>query len=52
MKKIILRNDLMKKSEYAKKYSINRPKLDRMIENGELVVERISNTDYVRLKTA
>jgi hypothetical protein len=52
MKKVILRHDLMKKSEYAKQYNVNRPKIDQMIEDGELVVERISNTDYVRVKTA
>ena len=52
MKRVILRTDLLKKSEYSKKYGINRPRLDQMIEDGLLVVERISNTDYVLVKTA
>lgn len=51
MKKVIIRNDLVKKSDYAKKYSVNRVTLDKLIEDGKLVVERISNTDYIRLVT-
>ena len=51
MKKIKIRNDLMKKTEYSKKYGINRVKIDKMINDGELSVERISGTDYIKLKT-
>lgn len=49
MKRVIIRKDLMKKSEYSKKYGINRVTIDKMIERGELVVERISGTDYIRI---
>ena len=52
MKRVIQRNDLLKKAEYSKRYGINRPKLDQMIEDGLLVVERISNTDYVRIQVS
>jgi len=51
MKKIIIRNDLVKKSDYSKKYGINRVTIDKMINEGTLTVERISGTDYIRLKT-
>jgi len=52
MKRVVFRKDLMKKAEYSKKFGINRPSLDRMIDEGKLVVERISNTDYIRVETA
>jgi len=51
MKKIIVRKDLMKKSDYAKKYCINRVTLDKEIQEGKHVVEQISGTDYIRLVT-
>ena len=41
----------MKKKEYSDQYKIDRVKLDKKIEAGELVVERISGTDYIRLET-
>lgn len=41
----------MKKINYSKKYNINRVTLDRMIDDGKLVVEHIDGTDYIRLKT-
>lgn len=50
MKKIIVRKDLMSKSEYSKKYNINRVTLDKMIREGELVVEEISGKHYIRIK--
>lgn len=50
MKRIIIRHDLMKKSEYSKKYNINRVSLDKKIKNGELAVEEISGTQYVKIK--
>jgi predicted site-specific integrase-resolvase len=49
MKRITVRNDLMKKAEYSKQYGINRMTIDRMIRDGELPVERISGTDYIKL---
>ena len=49
MKRIKIRTDLMSKSEYSKKYGINRMRIDSLIENGELSVERISGTDYIIL---
>lgn len=51
MKRIIVRKDLIKKIEYSKKYNINRVKLDQLIQDGKLVVEQISGTDYIRLET-
>lgn len=49
MKRIIERKDLMSKSEYSKQYGINRVAIDKMIEEGKLIVERISGVDYIRL---
>jgi hypothetical protein len=49
MKRRIIRNDLMSKSDYSKKYGINRVSIDKMIENGDLFVETISGTDFIRL---
>lgn len=51
MKRIIVRKDLMKKQDYSKKYGINRVKIDQLIQEGKLVVEQISGTDYIRLET-
>ena len=51
MKRMIIRNDLIKKSDYSRKYKINRVKLDQLIQDGKLVVEQISGTDYIRLET-
>lgn len=41
----------MNKQEYSKQYGISRPTIDKKIKDGELVVERISGIDYIRLKT-
>jgi len=49
MKRIIVRKDLMNKKEFSEKYQINRVSLDKKIEDGQLVVERISGIDYIRL---
>ena len=49
MKRRIVRNDLMSKSDYSKKYGVNRVAIDKMINNGDLVVEHISGTDYIRI---
>lgn len=51
MKRIIERKDLISKSEYSRQYGINRMAVDKLIEDGKLVVERISGVDYIRLKT-
>lgn len=50
MKRIKIRTDLMSKSDYSKKYGINRVKIDKLIEEGELHIERISGVDYILLK--
>ena len=50
MKKVIERKDLMSKTDYAKKYKLSRITVDKRINEGILVVERISGTDYIRLK--
>jgi len=50
MKRDIIRDDLMKKIEYAKKYNLSRPTIDKKIEEGKLVVERIGETDYIKIK--
>lgn len=49
MKRVVLREDLMKKSNYSKQYGINRVTLNKMINEGKLIVERIDGTDYIRL---
>jgi hypothetical protein len=50
MRRIKIREDLINKSEFSKLYNINRVKIDKLIENGELSVERISGTDYIIIK--
>ena len=40
----------MNKIEYSKKYKVNRVTLDKEIQEGKHVVERISGTDYIKLK--
>lgn len=49
MKRIIIRKDLMSKSEYSVKYGISRPKIDDMILSGELAVEEISGKHYIKV---
>jgi hypothetical protein len=51
MKRVIVRKDLIKKQDYSKRYGVNRVKLDQLIQDGKLVVEQISGTDYIRLET-
>jgi len=51
MKRITIRKDLMSKSDYSKKYFINRVTLDKKIDEGEIPVERIGKTDYIKLET-
>lgn len=50
MKIIKVRKDLVSKSEFSKRYNINRVRIDKMIDSGEVSVERISGTDYIILK--
>jgi len=50
MKRIKIRDDLMSKSEYSKAYNINRVRIDQMINEGTLSVERISGVDYILLR--
>lgn len=49
MKKIKVRKDLMSKSEYSKKFNINRVTLNEMINRGELSVEEISGKHYIKV---
>jgi hypothetical protein len=49
MKRIVIRHDLMSKSNYSKKYGVNRTSLDAKIKNGELAVEEISGKHYIKL---
>lgn len=49
MKRITVRNDLMSKSNYSKKFLISRPTIDAKIKNGELPVERIDGIDYIKI---
>lgn len=49
MKKIKIREDLISKQDYHKRYGVPRPKINKMINDGELTVERISNIDYIRI---
>lgn len=49
MKRTTIRTDLMKKSNYAKKYNVSRPTLDKMISDGLVSVEHIDGTDYIVL---
>jgi hypothetical protein len=49
MKRIKVREDLVSKIEFSKRYNINRVRIDKMVEAGELKVERISGTDYIVL---
>lgn len=49
MKRITVRNDLMSKSNYARKYMISRPTIDTKIKNGELSIERIDGVDYIKI---
>jgi len=51
MKRVTVRKDLMKKSDYSKKYGINRVTLDKKIQAGDVAVEHISGTDYIKLET-
>lgn len=50
MKKVKVRKDLLSKSEFSKRYNKSRPTIDKMIESGELEVEEISGTDYIRIQ--
>jgi hypothetical protein len=50
MKRVKIREDLISKSEYSKRYNLNRVRIDKMIESGAVSVERISGTDYIILK--
>ena len=49
MKRILIRTDLISKSNYSKKFMISRPTIDTKIKNGELCIERIDGVDYIKL---
>lgn len=50
MRKIKVRKDLMSKTEYSRAYSVDRPRIDKMIEDGLLSVEEISGKHYIKIK--
>ena len=50
MKVVKTRTDLMKKSDYSKRYDLSRPTIDKKIKDGSLHVERIGTTDYIKIK--
>jgi hypothetical protein len=50
MKRIKVRTDLMSKSDYSKRYGLNRTTLDKKIEDGYLAVEEISGKHYIKVK--
>lgn len=50
MRKIIIRKDLMSKSDYSNKYGINRVAIDKKIKDGELTVEEISGKHFIRIR--
>ena len=50
MKRVIIRDDLMNKSQYSKAFNVSRPTIDTMIKNGKLIVEIISGTEYIKTK--
>ncbi|OQC35985.1 MAG: hypothetical protein BWX63_02170 [Bacteroidetes bacterium ADurb.Bin041] len=50
MKRITVRRDLMSKSNYAKKYNVSRPTIDKKIRDGELAIERIDGVDYIKVQ--
>lgn len=39
----------MKKSKYAKIYNLSRPTIDKMINEGDLYVEEIDGTHYIKV---
>lgn len=44
-----VRNDLITKMEYSRRYGISRPTIDRMIRDGELSTETICGVDYIKI---
>jgi hypothetical protein len=50
MKNVLIRKDLMSKSQYSKAYRVNRVTLDKRIKEGKLSAERISGVDYIKLE--
>lgn len=49
MKRIIIRKDLISKSNYSKKNKISRPTIDKLINEGLLPIERIDGVDYIKI---
>lgn len=49
MRKIIVRKDLMSKSEYSKQFNVSRPVIDQRIKDGDLTVEEISGKHYIKI---
>ena len=49
MRRIKVRHDLMSKTEYSKKYGVDRTTIDRKIKAGDLSVEEISGKHYIKI---
>jgi len=47
--KVIIRDDLLSKSEFARQFSISRSKLDQLIIDRMVPVEVISGVSYVNI---
>lgn len=45
-----IRRDIMSKTEYSKVHNVNRATIDKMIKDGDLSVEVISNKAYIIIK--
>jgi len=47
--KVIIRDDLLSKSDFSRKYGISRSTLDNMIQSGLLPGEQIGNVFYINV---
>ncbi len=47
-RKIIVRRNLVNKTEFSKRYNVSKPTIDAMIARGDLVCEEISGKLYIR----
>jgi len=46
---VVVRHDLMSKSNFSRKYSVSRSTLDNMIQSGLLPGEQIDNVFYINV---
>lgn len=47
--KIIIRTDLLSKSDFSRRYEISRSKLDELIRDNMLQIEVISGVSYINI---